>query len=511
MKVYSISAAIVALTAAGVVGCGSSDSGAMTGDGDSGIAGDTGAQVHRDGSSASDGSGGGGGADGSGGGADGSGSGADGSGGGGGGGGTDAGTLDDGSSTDASNNDGGVFPFPAFPVDTATVMNNGGAVQALPKIVTITWSDDVAADVARYEAFGDSIGASNYWHAINSEYGVGRAVGGTHIHIPGPAPAAITDQQLDDLVSKNAGVTAGWPAPTPNTLYAVYMSPTTTSFMLGGSEACGSGVGGYHTETTQGDAGLSAADGIVYAIMPHCGMFKADDLIVSASHEFDEAVTDPLPDFKQAYARFDANHLSFELWNSFQDEVGDACESYGSSYFLSSEPAFAYPVQRQWSNAAAIAGHNACVPAADEGPYFNVTVFPADEDTINANLTPLDPMAPAAVPTKGYKVVLNTPRTFDVGYFSDADTGGPWTLTATVAPNLPVTDANGANIANGAATVTIDKPTGQNGDKAKITVTATSMSSTGVLFLLLTSVGTAPANDAGPTPKHYMPILIGTK
>jgi hypothetical protein len=65
-----------------------------------------------------------------------------------------------------------------------------------------------------------------------------------------------------------------------------------------------------------------------------------------------------------------------------------------------------------------------------------------------------------------------------------------------------VTDQNGNNIANGTATVSIDKTSGVNGDMANVTVTPTAFSSLGIVYLYVTSV--LPGAQA----HHYLPILV---
>src|SRR5262249_5791407 len=146
-------------------------------------------------------------------------------------------------------------------------------------------------------------------------------------------------------------------------------------------------------------------------------------------------------------------------------------------------------------NASAHGGHNPCVPVPS-GAFFNVTPFPADQDTIMVNLRAIGAGNHA---TKGFKGQLMTPRTFAVGFYSDADTGGPWTLSASVQTSLFPTI--GSTFSNATADIAIDKTMGQNGEKAYITVTPKTFNSMGVIYIeLVSQLGTA---------KHYMPILIG--
>ena len=377
--------------------------------------------------------------------------------------------------------------YPAFAVNVAQVSDNGGAVLAAPQIVTVTWSTD--PDVTTWNAFGDTLGASTYWGAINSEYGVGAATSGdtNHVSITTAPPSSFSDSDLDTFVSAHVGV--DWPASTVNTIYAVYIPPG-TGLTLGGQDACAEGVGGYHDETQDNNH-------FVYAIMPHCSMFQTADIELAASHEFNEAATDPHPETALAYEGFDQNHLSFEFFNQFQDELGDACESFiEATDAVDFTP---YTVQRQWSNKSAAAGSHWCVPALDE-PFYNTTFLPETTlDTISANLSSL---GAGSVQSQGIKVALNESRTFPIGYFSDMATSGPFALDVQGLDFPIAQDMNGNDIANGAATVSIDTTSGVNGDIAYVTVTPTSFSTFGVVFFYIR------AQLPGATQHHYLPVLI---
>jgi hypothetical protein len=391
--------------------------------------------------------------------------------------------------------------YPAFKVDVAQISSNGGHVLSAPVIVTVTWSSDTQAGT--WNALGDAIGGSTYWHTINSEYGVGPATSGTanHVSITTTAPGMMSDQDLDTLVSQHAA--SDWPKPTANTIYAVYLAPTTTLYFgglpdAGGQDVCAQGVGGYHSTTQNGN--------YVYAIMPQCQGFQAGDIELSATHEFNEAATDPSGG--GGFVGFDNNHLAFEFFNSFQDEVGDACELFSEA--TDTTDFTPYTAQRQWSNKSAAAGSHWCVPALNE-PFYNTTFLlgepasiPATQlDDISVNLSALGMGAPSKAGTKGFKMALNTTRTFPIGYFSDVDTNGPFTLDVQWPPmNILAQDQNGNTITNGTATVTIDKTSGVNGDIANVTVTPTAYSSMGITFFYIRAVLPSAQQH------HYLPVLL---
>ena len=141
--------------------------------------------------------------------------------------------------------------YPAFPADLPMLKNQGAGGLTAPSLVTVTFPGDVNA--TSYETFGDKIGATEYWKAITAEYGVGAAVGGGHVRETTAWPTTIADFEVDAWINDHATNYAkyGWPAPTNQTIYVIYV-PQATSLTMKGSDACKQGVGGYHTSTVVG-------------------------------------------------------------------------------------------------------------------------------------------------------------------------------------------------------------------------------------------------------------------
>jgi hypothetical protein len=379
--------------------------------------------------------------------------------------------------------------YPAFKPDLPQLQNNGGYVMVDPKIVTITWPGDKAAD--KFEAFGDHIGATQYWKSIVSEYGIGPATSGAenHIRITETAPARITVEELDAYVAERlTNLTASkWPAPTPDTIYILYLAPTTILEYDGGN-ACMQ-IGGYHTSTAVGD------QEVAYSIIPYCRGFGGghfDSMTSAASHELGEAATDPQPRFAPGYTGFDLNHLAWEMFQNFLSENGDACAIYQDSFYHAEEPDFSYQVQRQWSNKNALAGHDPCAPALDE-PYFNVV--PQALENITVNL--LSVGGSSRTRAKGYLIPVGETRTFTVGYISDAPTER-WTIDA-----LPGNPIYGGGSDSELLDVHVVGNTGKNGELGYVTVKVLAAGRT--KSELLTIIST---NSAGTA--HYMPVLIGS-
>jgi hypothetical protein len=386
----------------------------------------------------------------------------------------------DGSSIDAPDHGQPSSTYPAFTVDMPTLTNAGGGVLANMTIVTVTWSNDPNA--ATFESLADGLGASNYWHALNSEYGVGptTSTAADHVHITTTPPTTISDDQIKTMIVQNAG-TNGWPAATASTMYAVYTPPGMNFTFAGGMQGCGM-IGAIHEEGTAGNVTFP------FAVMPGCtwvGSVAGEEAV--ATDMFDSVAADPRPGTLPAYNDFDRDHFAWLIFVRGEPETGLACDL--NPLYMDTETGFMFSVARGWSNASAHAGHNPCVPTA-AGAYFNVTLFPNEQDTISVH------QGTTSFPTKGYRAQVGQARTFTVGSFSDAATASPISLQANVSNPMP----NGQP--NGTAMVSVDKTSGLNGEKAYVTVTPTAFGSMGLLYVeLRTSIG--------GTQHNAMPVILG--
>ena len=371
--------------------------------------------------------------------------------------------------------------YPAFKPDLPQLADNGGTTLTSPVIVTVTFAGDPNADL--YEKFGDSIGASAYWKAVTGEYGIGPAVSGAsnHVRVSGTPPATMSARDISTFVATNAG-TGGWPAPTANTIYVLYMSSATKVLSFGGADICSTPVGGYHSATR--GSGRSVA----YAVLPQCkGASGATTTTVAASHELGEAAVDPFQN-NPGWVHFDAPHLSWELFQQFNDENGDACEFYLDSAYLEGAADFPFNVQRQWSNVSAKAGKNPCVPTPSD-VYFNTAPLALEDVTADLSSVGL----PSSVKSKGYHVAVGETKTFAVGLWSEAKRT-PW--------NLKVFEGNPAfGAVPSTMTLSIDTVKGQNGQKALVTVKVNSATK------YRAGIVTVESYVFGQN--HYMPILIG--
>jgi len=336
--------------------------------------------------------------------------------------------------------DAGPFAPAAHP-DLPQVVSYGGGVMDAPVIVPIFFTGDDTVQ-AQVEDFLAMLPGSDYWKATTMEYGVGDVTIATSIVSTDAAPT--TDDALQTwLASMTDGTHAGWPAADGNTLYAVFL-PAGVTLSTPWGKSC-QDFGAYHAEVTK-----SNSPGAIYALMPRCqGQGPAiDDLTVSTSHEFIEAVTDPRPFTDPAYALLDdANYV----WGATPGgEVGDMCE------YLRSAPqrdVGTYLVQRTWSNAAAAASHDPCVPAS--GPFIGSSPVLAED-------LPID-LGDGTVTTKGVQIATGTSKTIEVDLWSDAPTDA-WTVKAYDVASFLQGQPEELQFS-------WDKDTGNNGDKLMLTIT----------------------------------------
>ena len=142
-------------------------------------------------------------------------------------------------------------------------------------------------------------------------------------------------------------------------------------------------------------------------------------------------------------------------------------------------------MQRQWSNASGQAGHDPCIPEFSNEVYFNTT--PLDLEDISVAV------ANSLTTTKGYKIAAGTSRQIPLGFYSEAATDA-WTIKA----------VNGT-LAGGSLgddiTLALDVTSGQNGQKAYLTVTVKTASPSNSELITIVS------RKNGVT--RYMPFLIG--
>lgn len=387
----------------------------------------------------------------------------------------DAGTTDDAApSEDAGPNGAPSNHFPApFPAPPE-VVSGGGMVIAQPKFVPVFWAGDDAALRAQLIEFETKIGSTAYWKSTTEEYGVGAGSVGKVVTIQTKMADAQTDMSIANWLSLRLNLDdPNFPLPDENTIYVLHVPANVTISQMGfmGTYTSCQEFGGYHS-----DVMLDARHGnqlVAYAVIPRCldfgNVHGIDSLSSTVAHELIEAASDPYPSLDPAYSGVDSDHLfwSFVLGGG---ENADMCAQTPSSF--TKVPELPFMIQRSWSNVAAKAGHDPCVPAPAPSvePYFNAAPEMPDEISLNIG---------QVVTMKGVNVPVGQTRTIPIHLYSDADTGGPFTVTAT---DFGMALGQGATMQ-----FTFDRNAGVNGEILHLTIKSTRASQFGASVFMLTA------------------------
>jgi hypothetical protein len=340
-------------------------------------------------------------------------------------------------------------PHPAAP----QVVNYGGSVLGSPRVVPIFYTNDAMS--SDLQSFIQQLAGSSYWTQVTSEYGVGPLTVLPTQTITGPAPSQLSDAQLQQILTTNlGGSTPPWGAADARNIYTFVLPPGTIEMDSGG--ACCTDYDGYHSQASAGGRGVA------YAVACACPGFDGagvDDLqqrTVVISHELVEAATDPFVNSAPAFAGTDDADA---IWiPTSGGELADMCEFNQDAYVPFGAN---YMVQRTWSNAAAAADMNPCLPAP-AGPFFNAVAIDQVPVTLNAG--------GGAISSSGFSIPVGSTKTIRVQLYSSAPTSGPWTVQAF--------DYGDYYFSSADTQVSLDKSTGQNGDVLMLTVTVLKANST---------------------------------
>jgi len=335
----------------------------------------------------------------------------------------------------------GCIVYPAFPVDMPQIVNlKGGPTFVEPRLIAVTFDGDAFRDDV--ETYLAQIAGSDYWSQTTAEYGVGAATVGAPIHLTGPAPASLDhDGARAWLVAQLDGTHPEWGTADAHAFYVVFF-PETTQLDLDGAKGC-TGFGGYHDSAVLGDG-----TAVIYAAMPRCAVFNGfsglDALTMSVSHELVEGATDPFSS-KYAFALPDDDHFAWSIETG--GEAGDMCAAVpGANTHV---PGISYVVQRTWSNLAAKAGADPCVPHVASEPYVVATPV-VDHIKVMGNAT------------TGIVVPVGETRTIEVDLASAGQPSKSFDVRAVDGNTLLGKPAN--------LELTFDRTSGDNGDRLHMTI-----------------------------------------
>jgi len=117
-----------------------------------------------------------------------------------------------------------------------------------PRLVPLSFQGDPLADAV--DAFvAQLVADTSYWSGATAEYGVGPLSTVPPQHVAEPAPASLTDAQVQAWLTSKI-MAGAVPRPNENTIYAIFY-PQGTSVTLGGGTLCQDSAGvfnGYHSD-----------------------------------------------------------------------------------------------------------------------------------------------------------------------------------------------------------------------------------------------------------------------
>jgi hypothetical protein len=335
------------------------------------------------------------------------------------------------SAPDGGSGDGGFQTAAHQPFPLVTNFDGG----VLPSVQLVTLTYPLYPHTASVQGWGDYAVGSEWIRITGGEYGVGTGSHLAKIVLPDPAPAQVTDALIQQsLFSYIAhGVIPPSPPTTNNeVLYMLYLNASTAM----NDPDSGLGVlctdfSGYHN-----NVGLDGGANVYYAVVGDCDAADAGEAVAAAdveataAHELIESATDPTGN--SWYLDVPISSSWWEPWE--YSEIGDLCTFV--PYTLESGWTF----QRIWSNQAAAAGRDPCIPAPADAGYWNVSPAPASVQVVS--------------PGQSIQITLT-------GWSSVPVPSWPLTVGPDVFPDDfdPVASVSELSLANGAtATLTLSVP-----------------------------------------------------
>ncbi len=331
-------------------------------------------------------------------------------------------------------------PIPAGP-DASTpiarypaVPFNSGPVLKTAQLQLVSYAGDArAADI---DAFLETLVQSGWLPTTTGEYGVTTVTHAKAVTLAATAAAAVVLTDVRTSVSgwvKDGTLSTAAQGEAPY-LYVVLL-PDGTSLTSMTGNACASNPGtGLHDETDDPGAGFP------FIALPSCPprfsafLSRTDAMELDLARLLVDTLTDPSPRAEPGYALTDIS----SPWYALGSEVGDFC--WGRLVVESG-----FHLQRVWSNAAAAAGGEPCLPTS--GAAFGVGVTPDVLQTMTVN-------APITFAVKGWST-----GTVDDWTLSAA----PWVGDFPISASLDKTTLNDGLSAQLTITIPYAQPAGTYG------------------------------------------------
>jgi hypothetical protein len=342
--------------------------------------------------------------------------------------------------------------FPASSPDNPQVVDLGGPRILHPKLVV--YFDPTDADAASMTSYLSDLAASDFWQQTTGEYGIGAIASVTSMPLSAPVSTDLSDTSVAELLAPLAtsylaeNPDAGGATSVVNGVSLRY--DTLFVLVTPSSVACS-------TESANHGSMTAGSVTVPYAFSQRCpdtigALTPAQHEVALLTHEVVDAATCPFPNTAPAYAHVDDDHLAWSTTDGapFSTELNHMCESNRTPVTIGAQTV---TLERVWSNAAAAAGHDRCVPVpAGSGP--EVLAVPVLTDHV--------PFATGQT-TLGVTLAQGASTTIAVNLVSDAPTSAAWYVEA-----VDVAAENGrpAELA-----LTLDESRGENGDVVHLTIT----------------------------------------
>lgn len=372
-----------------------------------------------------------------------------------------------------------------FPPPAPQVYAGTNRIIAAPHVVPIFFKNDLLQ--TSLMSFVQSYMSSSMSWQVLADYGVGRGTVGNAVVLSTTLPATITDTDITNLIVSS--VQAGTlPTADASTVYLIYF-PNGVTITRGSDSSCRE-FEGYHNAVTFPDTSKAA-----YAVIPRCGRTQVALLTIATSHELAESATDPV---LQAYSEMID---PYDLWgfNLNGSEVGDLCENLTDAAVT--EPGIGI-VSRLWSNTAAAAFKNPCLPAPASSDVFAVPILSALRPVqINSRLHNIEVV----------QIPAGQMRSVEVHLMSGVSPSPTWTVTAL---EVPLPAASGAA---GTPSLTFawqeapgqQQVKGKNSDVFHLEITVPATTAAGLTTFRLTS--TLPVGTGGQTQTMWVGSVEVTK
>jgi hypothetical protein len=239
------------------------------------------------------------------------------------------------------------------------LVHNGNAVITNLRLVSVVASGDPLAQTLF--DFGDALVVSSWWTTVGADYGLGNATGSLHVTGPAIMPSDMSPDNWSGMKIKNylTALATGDAAPDGHSVYVFYLPPGVG--ILDNNMKPIPGCVGFHFASFD-------AQGDVWAVIKRCDQTGATETYL-ASHEIAEGSADSAAGkgWSLPFVSSTTPIQMQDVWAVGEGhEAGDLCQGAGATM----QGAFSY--SRIWSNSAAAAGMDPCVPSQG-GPYVNVS------------------------------------------------------------------------------------------------------------------------------------------